>query len=380
MDTKRSIAFLSHIDINLYLFRLPIMKALSEKGWEVYAVVPEGNYCRQLEEEGIKVVNYPIDRKSLNPFKEIRSILEIAKVLKRIKPYILHTFTAKPNIYGVLAGRLAKVPFIVNTITGLGSFFIEDSFKARLVRKMILSMYRLTLKRANFVVFQNRDDYNYFLKIGLVDKERATVIRGSGIDTDLWKPEKRSKNNGVVRVITVGRLLKHKGIHEFLEVAFELKKIYGNKVEFIVVGSPDEGNPYSIDTKYLDSFKEKGVIKHIEWLNPEELRKLMSNSDIFVLLSYREGLPRTGIEALSLGLPLVVSDTVGCREVVEDGQNGYLVDVRNTGLIANKLSTLIEDRALREKMGACSREIAVKEYDVKRVIEKYIEIYNRAVG
>ncbi len=366
--------------MNLYLFRLPIMKALSEMGWQVYAIVPEGDYCCKLEEEGITVVNYPIDRKSLNPFKEIRSVLEIAKVLKRVKPDILHTFTAKPNIYGVLAGKLAKVPFIVNTITGLGSFFIEDSLKAKLVRKMILSMYRLTLRRANFVVFQNRDDYNYFLKMGLVDKGRATVIRGSGIDTDLWKPAERSKNNGVVRVITVGRLLKHKGIHEFLEVASKLKKIYGDKVEFTVVGSPDEGNPYSIDIRYLDSFKEKGVIKHIDWLNPEELKRLMSNSDVFVLLSYREGLPRTGIEALSLGLPLVVSDTVGCREVVEEGQNGYLVDVRNTDSIANKLSILIEDRALREKMGAYSRKIAVKEYDVKKVIEKYIEIYNRAVG
>ena len=163
------IVFLSHIDINLYLFRLPLMKALVEKGWEVFALTPEGDYVKEFEKYNIKWIEYKIERKSLNPLRELKAILEIRKRLEEIKPHILHTFTVKPNIYGTIAGKFAKVPIIVNTITGLGSFFVEKDLKSSLIRFLIINAYKLTFKFSDAVIFQNRDDFELFIKKRVLD-------------------------------------------------------------------------------------------------------------------------------------------------------------------------------------------------------------------
>ena len=373
------IVFLSHIDVNLYLFRLPIMKALVKEGWKVYALVPRGKYSDRFKNYGITHIDYPIERKSLNPFREVKTVLNIKEKLQEIKPDILHTFTVKPNIYGNIAGKLAGVPVIVNTVTGLGSFFIDNSIKAKVIRNLILNLYRITFKFSNAVIFQNQDDLIFFCKKNILSNHKAYLIKGSGIDTSLWKPMPR-RDGDIIRLVTIGRLLKHKGIEEFIKVAKILKKIYRNKLEFIVIGGFYDGNPYSISKELIEEAVKSNVIIYYDWQPIEKVRQILSGSDIFVLLSYREGLPRTGIEALSLGLPIVASNVVGCRELVKNGKNGFLVDYQDIEGIVGKIEKLINFPDLRKKMGMESRKIAEKEFDEKIIVEKYLILYRKLLS
>lgn len=374
----KKIAFLAHIDINLYLFRLPIMKILVEAGWEVYAIVPKGEYSYKFKDYGIKHIDYIIERKSLNPLKEIKTILHLKERLEEIKPDILHTFTVKPNIYGNIAGKLASVPVIINTVTGLGSFFIDESLKAKIIRNLILVLYKVTFNFSDAVIFQNQDDLNFFVQKGILPGYKAYLIKGSGIDTSLWKPVKKERED-IIKIITVGRLLKHKGIEEFIKVAEILKNEYGNKVEFIIIGDFYDGNPYSIDRNILKNAVKNKIISYYNWLPIEKVKEFLGNSDIFALLSYREGLPRTGIEALALGLPVITSNVTGCKEIIDDGENGFLVDYKNISDIVKKLKELIDNYELREKMSLKSRKKAEEEFDTKVIIKKYMDLYEQLI-
>lgn len=370
----RKIAFLSHLDLNLYLFRLDLMKTLLSKGWKVYALFPGGAYSEKMKEYGIECVHYKIERKSLNPLKEIRAIFDIKTKLIQIKPHILHTFTVKPNTYGTIAGKMARVPIIVNSVTGLGSFFVENSLKAQVIRKIILKLYKFTMQYLNAVIFQNQDDMSFFINKKILKKEKAILIKGSGIDTELWRPiEKKQKNT--IKIISIARLIKHKGIEEYLRVAEILKKEFKNKVEFILIGDFYDGNPYSISKELLNRCIRNKTITYHKWMPVENVKNILGQSDIFVLLSYREGLPRTGIEALSLGLPIITTDMPGCRELVEDGKNGFLVPVKNVDKVVEKLKLLIENPTLRHKFGKYSRQKAVTEFDVKLIVEKHLDLY-----
>ncbi len=374
------IVFLSHIDINLYLFRLPLMKALVEKGWEVFALTPEGDYVKKFEKYNIKWIEYKIERKSLNPLRELKTILEIRKRLEEIKPHILHTFTAKPNIYGTIAGKFAKVPIIVNTITGLGSFFVEKDLKSSLIRFLIINAYKLTFKFSDAVIFQNSDDLELFNRKKVLDPRKAFLIKGSGVDTDVWKPLKKNKGeNHLIRVVTVGRLIKHKGIEEFIKVAEILKKKFGEKVEFILIGDFYDGNPFAVKRELIEEATKKGIVKHYRWLSPEGVREILQNSDIFVLLSDREGIPRSGLEALAVGLPIITYKVPGCKEIVEDGKNGFFVRYKDINDIVQKLERLIEDSRLREQMSKHSRQKVVEEFDTQKVVSQYLSLYRRLI-
>jgi N,N'-diacetylbacillosaminyl-diphospho-undecaprenol alpha-1,3-N-acetylgalactosaminyltransferase len=219
----KKIVFLSHFDANLFLFRLPIMHALVNEGWEVIALCPEGDYHHRFVEFGVTHVSYDIDRGSLNPLREIVSIFSITRVLKDLRPDILHTFTVKPNIYGLLAGRAAKIDQMYASVTGLGSFFIERDLKSKIVKKLTLFLYKIVFRYATVVTFQNHDDQNLFIKHNLINKERTRLIKGSGIDTHLWQSHHK-KSDGTVHFLFVGRLLKHKGVGEFIQAATTLKK------------------------------------------------------------------------------------------------------------------------------------------------------------
>ena len=368
------IVFLSHVDFNLYLFRLPIMKAMVEAGWEVYALCPEGEYSKRFQDDGIMHVPYKIDRSSLNPFKEITTIRNIAKVLREINPEILHTFTVKPNIYGTIAGKLAGTKKIYCSITGLGSFFIEKSLQAMIVRGIITSLYRIIFKMADGVVFQNSDDLTLFIEKNIVSREKTYLIKGSGIDTGLWEGKKHSAHAGKT-VLFIGRLLIHKGIREFIQAARSVKEKVP-ETRFVVAGDYDRGNPFNLEKETMDNAIKEGTVTFLGWQS--DVRPLYEMSDIFVLPSYREGMPRTAIEAASMSLPIVTTDTVGCREVVDDGVNGFLVPVGDHVLLAAKILTLLNDDKLYEKMAQKSREKAVAEFDIQTIVAQHLSLYNGA--
>ena len=354
------IAFLSHLDLNLYLFRLPIMKELIKNGYEVFAVCPRGEVFDKFADFGIKAVEYEIDRVSLNIFKELKTIQNIKKVINEINPDILHTFMHKPNIYG----NLIRYKCTINTITGLGSFFIHNDIKSKIIRNIIILGYKFTTKHTKKIIFQNSDDLKLFSKF--LPKEKLVLIKSSGIDTDEFRPVEKPQNKKPV-VLMIARVIKDKGVEEYIKAADLLK----NRAEFWYVGDIDKGNKNSFNPKW-------GNVKYLGFRR--DIKELISKCDIFVLPSYREGVPRTLLEAASMAKPIVATNAPGCKEVVENGKNGFLVPVKDYKSLAEKIEILIKDKNLREKFGRYSRIKAVNEFDIKKVVKAYLKIYDEVLG
>lgn len=359
--------FLSHLDYNLWLFRLPIMQELVKHGHTVYAICPNGEVSGEFARHNVTHIPYDIERSSLNPLKEIRSIRNIYGAILLLKLDILHTFTAKPNIYGTIAGRLAKVPRIINLVEGLGSFYLENDLKSRLVRILIEVLYRQTFKLADTVMFVNHDDPAYLIGKGVIQSHKLFIIKGVGIDTAEWKP--LPKEDEWIRVTMIGRTLKHKGTLEFIEAASKLSNIYPD-VSFQFVGAPDEGNASSISEEFMRMQTSIHYLGH-----QDNIRHILSQSDIFVLPSYREGLPRTTMEAMSMGLPIITTDVIGCRETVENGVNGFIIPPKDSFALAEAIEHLLKDENLRKKMGKESRLKAVREFDIATIVDKHLEVY-----
>jgi len=376
------IGFLSHLDLNLYLFRLPIMKQLIERGDEVYAICPRGEKFDLFKEHGIQAIPYEIERSSLNPFKELRAIYNIYRAIKSLELDMIHTFTAKPNIYGTIASKVANIPIIINLVEGLGSFYIEDTPKSIIVRNIIERLYKFVFSLSCQVVFVNADDPDYLEKRGVISKSKITVIKSVGIDTDAFNPNTISKiemdrlHNELalkhkIVILMVARAIWHKGVREFYE-ASDMLSSYDN-VQFVLVGDTDEGNHSSVNRAFLNG-------GNVLWLgHRDDILNLTALCDIYVLPSYREGVPRTLLEAASMEKSIVTTDTVGCREVVEDGVNGFLVPVGDSKILTQKIKQLIEDRDLRETMGKNGRIKALKEFDVNVVVQQYLELYEKSL-
>jgi len=359
--------FLSHLDLNLWLFRLPIMQELVHKGHTVYAICPNGEASDSFAEYGICHIHYTISRSSLNPLKELQVIYNIYKAIKPLNLDILHAFTAKPNIYGTIAGRLSNVPRIINLVEGLGSFYLEHDLKSRVVRTVIEFLYARVFKLSDTVMFVNHDDPAYLIAKKIIDPGKVFIIKGVGIDTTLWKPA--PKHDEWIRVTMIGRAIKHKGVYEFIDAAAILGKKYPD-VSFQFIGSPDEGNRFSITENFM---RAQPSIHYLGQQN--NIRHILSQSTIFVLPSYREGLPRTSMEAASMELPIVTTDVVGCRESVDEGVNGFLVPPQNAQALADAIEKLILNPSLQEKMGKAGREKAIREFDIGTIIAKHLEVY-----
>jgi N,N'-diacetylbacillosaminyl-diphospho-undecaprenol alpha-1,3-N-acetylgalactosaminyltransferase len=359
--------FLSHLDYNLWLFRLPIMQELVRQGHTVYAVCPSGEISGSFSKHGITHIPYEIERSSLNPLKELNAIRNIYHAIKPLGLDILHTFTAKPNIYGTIAGRLAKVPHIINLVEGLGSFYLENDLKSRIVRSLIESLYRQTFKLADTVMFVNQDDPAYLIRKEIIAPSKVFIIKGVGIDTIEWNPIQ--KNDACIRVTMIARAIKHKGVLEFIDAAKMLSQKYPD-VTFQFVGSPDEGNRFSVTEEFMKTQPHLNYLGH-----QNNIRHILAQSDIFVLPSYREGLPRTSLEAMSMGLPIVTTDVVGCRETVEEGVNGLIVPPKDAYALAEAIEKLIINPLLRQQMGEAGCQKAIHEFDIGTIIAKHLEVY-----
>lgn len=373
------IAFLSHLDLNLYLFRTPIMQELIKRGHKVYAVCPKGLKNKALEEIGCEVVNYEIDRKGLNPFSEKKSIDNIYHAIKNLKLDILHTFTAKPNIYGTFAAKKAKIPIVLNLVEGLGSFYVNDTIKNIVVRNIMERLYKKAFKMSDGCVFVNSSDPEYMQNKHIIKKEKVKIIKSVGVDTHKFSMKNYSQSklleikeklnlNDKIIVLMVARAIWDKGIKEYYEAAETLQNKYNN-VEFLLVGGTDNGNHSCASEEYLNN----GCVK---WLgHRDDMVDITAVSDIYVLPSYREGLPATLMEACAMSKPIVTTNTFGCKDVVEDGTNGFLVPIHNSKFLAEKIEVLIKDKNLRSAMGKKALQKALNEFDVRKVVEQYMEYY-----
>lgn len=366
-NKSKRIVLSSNTAFSLYNFRLPLMKALKEKGYDVVAVSPEdGKYSELLKKEFSFFAVKNLDRKGTNPIKDLKLFFEYFLLFRRLKPDLVINFTIKPNIYGSISAGLLGIPSI-SVITGLGYTFIRESW----LTKFVKLLYWLAFKFNKAVVFLNSEDLNTLRNIS---KEKSFLIESEGIDikhfdSTLCKEAKKDEFTSLF----VGRLLKDKGIDELIK-AFERLKKEKPKVKLIIVGSPDEGNPNSISKGELGKWVKEGLI---EWYGfQEDVRPFYCMVDCVVLpSSYREGVPRVLLEAMAMEKPIITTDAPGCRNVCVDGVNGFLVKPRDVEslYLAMKKAAEMGEAELR-KMGKKGREIVEQKYEISKIVGEYVKI------
>ena len=374
-----TIAFLSHYDFNLYRFRLPIMKELVKQGHKVYAISPKGEVSDKFSKMNIKHISYEINRKSLNPLIEIQNIYNIYKVLSKLELDILHSFTMKANIYSSLISYFMHHKLICS-ITGLGSFYINKNFKSKLIKTITKFLYKVSAKRADYFIFQNNEDKSLFIQDNIISKNKAILIRGSGIDIDFFTRDKANKEKiqtiksklnirkDNIVITMIARIIAQKGVIEFIEAIDILKPKYPD-IQAIFIGDSDNGNTFKISSKILEENKN---ISYIGFNN--NIREYLFLSDIYVLPSYREGLSMSLLEASAMEVPLVSTNVAGCKDVIDDGINGFLCEKENTQSLVMAIEKLIVDND-RKSLAKASREKAIKEFAVVIVIKKHLELY-----
>jgi len=368
------VLLVAHWDWVHYNFRLPLARTLREKGYDVIFVCPSGDYVAKLRGAGFHVLNWHVRRRSLNPFREGWAIIHLAYLYWKEGPDIVNHFTIKPNLYGSIAALISGVPKVLNAFTGLG-FVFSGALRARLIRAGVLPLLRRVLHRGrSLTIFQTATDRALFLDLGLVAPERSSVIAGSGVSTELFMPHtfgNRLSKEPVV--LLAARLLLDKGVHEFVKAA-ETLQLSGIKAQFWIAGEPDRGNPASVSDEMVEIWRRQGFVQCLG--HRDNMPDLLRQADIAVLpTSYQEGVPRFLLEAAATGLPLVATDIEGCRMVVRDGINGFLVSPQDVKALAQAIAKLLLDPALRARMGHASREIAVTEFDERHIIGQYLELY-----
>lgn len=370
--------FFGNTDWYLYNFRRSLAQAAAADGYEVLLLSPPGAYGPRLRALGLRWEPVAMDRRSLNPLREAALVGALVRLFRRERPALVHGFTIKCVVYGALAARLAGVRVRVNAVAGLGYVFTSRDVKARLLRPWVKVLMRIALGgRHACLILQNGDDVAMFRKAGLVDADRVRLIRGSGVDCRRFVPRAGAAvTTGPLRVLLAARLLWDKGIAEFAAAARALHA-QGRELVFLLAGTPDPGNPAAVPEAQVRRWVSDGVL---QWLgHVEDMAALFAGVDMVVLPSYREGLPKSLIEAAACGLPLVTCDVPGCREVVTDGVDGLLVPPRDADALAAAIAKLQDDRVLRQRLGAAARAKALVEFDERIVIEQTLAVYREVL-
>jgi len=380
LSEKRFVFFSQH-DFNLYRFRMPVMQALRERGAQVWAICPPGEYSPRFREHGIEFVPISLARKTFNPLRAWTTVNRLRSILRELWPDVLHTSTLRPNVYGALAGWLAGVPVIVCTVEGLGTLYTNHDLKTRLLRWGVEQTTRLALRAADAIIFLNPDDQSYYLSQKLCRPEQARLIVSAGIDVKAFSPDRfsleerqrlrqeRGLSPETVVVTMIARLIAPKGVREFLQAAERLN----GKARFVLIGEPDPGNFDSLTWEEIQAYVRRGLVLAPGWQN--DVLPWLAITDVFVLPSYREGTPVTVLEAMAMGLPVVATDVPGCREAVVAGETGFLVPPRNVDELVQAIRKLVEDPALRRRMGQAGRARAVQRFAIERITAQYLDLY-----
>ncbi|MBP3985338.1 glycosyltransferase family 4 protein [Pseudoxanthomonas helianthi] len=370
------IVLFANTDWYLYNFRLSTAQQLQSLGAEVVMVSPPGDFGARFADHGIQWRTLPMQRSSLNPLREAWVLRALARLLAAEKPDLLHSFTAKCAVYGALAGRIAGVPAMVNAVAGMGYVFASESLKARVLRPLVGALMRGSLGHGNSrVILQNPDDADLFTELRLAPAEKIRVIRSSGVDITRFSPAPRAPATRPMCVLLAARLLREKGVGEFAEAALMLKR-QGRQIDFLLAGTPDPGNPSSVQREEVEEWQRQGALR---WLgHVEDMPALMRRVDVMALPSYyREGVPKSLIEGAASGLALVTTDLPGCREVVaEDGVDGLHVQPRSASSLAAALARLDDDRELLLRLGDRARQQALQHFDLRGVIRQTLEVYD----
>jgi glycosyltransferase involved in cell wall biosynthesis len=360
---------------NLVNFRSGLIRTLVAQGYEVVAVAPDDAYSERLVGLGCRFIALPMDNQGAHPGRDLLLFFRFLKLLHRERPDVFLGYTVKPNIYGSLAASILGIP-VVNNIAGLGAVFIQDGWLVRLVR----GLYRVALSRSAKVFFQNNDDRDLFINARMVKAAVSDLLPGSGIDlthftctVDQYRLLHSARNGGNnFRFILIARMLKDKGVGEYVAAAKLIRARYP-QAQCFLLGFVDALNPVAISGSEIDAWVAQGNVFYLGV--SDDVRVEIAGADCIVLPSYREGTPRTLLEAAAMGKPIITTDAVGCREVVDDGVNGYLCEVRDAEDLAAKMLCMIElSPSERAAMGAAGRKKMELQFDESIVIDKYLEV------
>ena len=355
------ILIIANSDIGLYRFRRELIEELIRSKNEVYIAAPEGEYHNDIATLGCKYMLTPLERRGMNPVKDLGLFLRYYRLFKMIRPDYVLTYTIKPNIYGGIVCRLCRIPYAIN-ITGLGTAFQ----KSGMIRSLVIHMYKTAGKRAHTIFFENKGNYEVFLQERLVRNEQAYVLNGAGVNLDYYRYLPYSEN-GVIHFLFVGRIMKEKGVEELFKAAKRIKEIYGNKVIFDIVGFFEEAYK-----EIIEQMNQKGIIHF--WGYQQDIRPFYEKASCLVLPSYHEGMSNVLLEAGASGRALITSNIHGCMEAVEDGKNGYLCEVKDADSLFAAMDKFIKlNEEERCKMGKESRKRMELMFDKKKVVSQTIE-------
>jgi len=357
--------FLSH--------RKDIAVRAKEAGYDVTIVTKDTGKRKDIEALGVKYIDLPMSRSGKNIFEELNTCKFLYNLYKTEKPDVIHHVGLKTILWGTLAAKFAKAHGVVNAVSGLGGFFSDEN--KSLVSKVMPKVLKFAHKQKNLaVIFQNNEDRGLFLKNGIIKEEQAFMIKGSGVDLKqfCYTPEPAE---GKIKVLLTARMIVAKGIFILTDAANSLRDEYKDKVEFLLCGGLDD-NPTAIKKEELDAVCDG---EYIQWLGYRtDVLDLLKSCHIVAFPSYyMEGLPKSLIEATAVGRPVITTNSIGCKETVVDGYNGYLIPTKDSKTLAEKLKVLIDDSQLRQEMGRNSRKLAERDFSIDTVVEKHLEIYKK---
>lgn len=384
------ILFVANTSFVLWNFRRNLILAAHHDGFHVTVMARPDDTTENFERSNIPFIPLDMIRGWNAPLKECATLFTIRSLLKHHQWDIAQTFTIKPNIYLPLSLAFSKKrPIFVSTVTGMGHLYTHNSALNRLSRKIVNNLYRFYIqKRLSAITFQNQDDQHYFIRHRLIPHSLPKLtLPGSGVDTDHFHPHSVSEEglNGLRKkfgiskeskiILFAGRLLKDKGILDFVEAARRVRDGGCSDAQFVVVGSIDEENPAGISKSSIEQWCQEKIINY--WGHLDDVRPALAASHVVVLPSYyREGMPKILLEAASFGKPIITCNGPGCRETVIDGYNGYLIPPQNPAALAEKIIALIQKPQLAQKMGQNSRDLAVNNFDEKLIISRMLGLYH----
>ena len=384
VKVKGKLFIIVNVDWFFLSHRLPVALAAQKAGWDVTIVTADTGKLKDIEAKGLKTINLPMSRSGKNILEELGTLNFLRKLYKREKPDVVHHVGMKTILWGTLAAKFAGVNGVVNAISGLGGFFAEDN--KGLMARMMPKVLKFSHDRKNLLcIFQNNEDKGLYVKNGIIKEEQARYIKGSGVDLKVfcYTPEGNLNDNlnlnenHKLRVILTARMIVEKGVFILTEAAEKLRSKYEDKVEFLLVGGIDD-HPGAITKEQLDEVCDG---KYIQWLGYRtDVKQLLQSSHIVAFPSYyMEGLPKSLIEADAIGRPIITCNSVGCKETVIDGYNGYLIPTKDVDALVEKLDILLSDTKLRQEMGKNARKYAEENFSIETVINRHLSIYEELI-
>lgn len=373
--TKKKLFIVVNVDWFFLSHRKDVALAAKEVGWDVTIVTADTGKLKDIEALGLKTINLPMSRSGMNIVQELKTLSWLRKLYKREKPDVVHHVGMKTILWGTLAAKFSRVHGVVNAISGLGGFFAEDN--KGLLSKIMPKVLKFSHNRPNLLcIFQNNDDWDLYVKHNIINYNQGRFIKGSGVDLNqfCFTPQ---PTDGKIRIILTARMIVEKGVFLLTEAAERLRSKYQDTVEFLLIGGLDD-HPGAITKEQLDTVCDGN---YIQWLGYRtDIAELLKSCHIVAFPSYyMEGLPKSLIEADAIGRPIITSNSVGCKETVIDGYNGFLIRPKDVDALTEKLDLLISNKELRTQMGANARKYAEEYFSIDTVIERHLSIYNELI-